>query len=565
MNTRYILTFMSVMMMLGLQGCSDNYDIDNKPIVGERTLLLDEHDGAFSLNCGAEPKTYEIQVESNTLWKVDVNCTGGWCSVDKMSGRGSEPFGIVLRDNMLEKRTCSVMVYTVNAAGDAIPSEQGGKSITITVSQESSDVRLSPSSVAPLKPSENELLHFNIIANVEWTLDVSYEDDNGAKFITIKPESGMQEVGDGTYKGNADASFNISVADNRTAMARTAYLNLRGSTSTSVYTVELTQSKADYTFDVSPLGNQVIAAKGDDINFSVYSSVSDWKIVPSQEDMPSWIKFTKMSGEMSDNSVTTVATIAPNLTSEERQITVYFQPLQTQYEGLSVTITQRAFDFTFTMSSQGAHEIVSEKGGSLSFDLDSRFDWRLETPSWISANMVNGSSSSSSRVINLTVEPNAANSDRNGTIYVYPQSTVFDTVTVDPQNANVQPISFSVTQYGGHAPAISQPWVMDGYTQTSAIVEFNYYSPFVDIVEAALQWKKEDAPESDWNSVNASVSDPIAGKVTVELTGLDPATRYVARGYVRPILGEPNTGIATYPFTTAGQYPGSGHNPTPSK
>ncbi len=87
--------------------------------------------------------------------------------------------------------------------------------------------------------------------------------------------------------------------------------------------------------------------------------------------------------------------------------------------------------------------------------------------------------------------------------------------------------------------------------------------PFARIVEAGLQWKKEN--DADWNTSTVAVSNPTDGTVTVDLTGLEGATKYVARGYVNDENGSITYGTVTYPFTTAGKLPGSGDNPTPTK
>ena len=201
----------SVFMMLGTYSCSDNLDSDLIPTLGERTLTVDGHETAFTMNLNAGPSTTEIKVESNTLWKVEVVCEGGWCSVDKVSGRGNESFSMSLRDNMISKRTCSVTVYMVDAQGEKLEGVPGS-SLTITVTQDVSDVRLTPSSVAPFKPQGNERQLFEVIANVAWTLDVSYEGDNASEFVVITPESGdINAVGDGSFQGEDTATFYICI------------------------------------------------------------------------------------------------------------------------------------------------------------------------------------------------------------------------------------------------------------------------------------------------------------------------------------------------------------------
>lgn len=561
MNTKHIyLILASALMLLGLPGCSNNVDSDLMPTVGDRILTVDGHDTAFTMNFSAAPSSNEINVESNTLWKVEVVCEGGWCSVDKVSGRGNESFSIILRDNMIAKRTCSVTVYMVDAQGEKLEGV-AGSSLAITVSQDVSSVQLSPSSLAPFSPQPTGREKLTVIANMGWTLDVTYEGENPIEFVTITPESGnMQPAGNGSFSGNGEASFWVSVADNRTAADRKAFLNLRAEGDVGSYTIEISQNKSDYTFDVTPSENQVVAADGGSIAFGVLS-ISGWKVDCSAD----WVTFSVPSyTEGSNSRVETVATFAPNSDGRERSTIIRFTPTESQYQGLSVSVTQRGYDLMFSLSSADGSEVVMESGGSLSFDLDSRFDWVIDTPTWVSANPYSGTASNTSRLINVSVDANTYNSNRTGFVTVTPRPTeVAGGITLNPANLGIEPLRFSVTQFGGREAAISVPWILDGYTQTSATLEFNYYSPFAAVTEAGLQWRREDATE--WNTKIATVSDPTDGTVTVELNNLDPATKYVVRGYVRDANGAVKYGTTSYPFTTAGIYPGGGDNPTPNK
>lgn len=559
MKTRHIfLILASALMMLGLPACSDNTDAGLMPAVSERRLAVDGHDGAFTISLSAAPSTSEIKVESNTLWKVEVVCDGGWCSVDKVSGRGNESFSMILRDNMIAKRTCSVTVCMVDKDGEKLK-DVPGSSIAITVTQDVSNVRIDPSSLPPFSPQGNPREEIRVVANVEWSLDVSYEGANPSRFITVTPAGGdMRDDGGGTFSGNGEASFYLNVEDNRTAADRKAYLNLRSDA--GEYSMEISQLKSEYTFDVSPVENQVAAAAGGTIRFGVLSIVG-WDVSTSAD----WISFSVPSyAEGSDSRVETAAAVAPNASGRERSAEIYFEPKDDRYQKLSLTVTQRGYDLAFAMSSSDGSAVVMEGGGQLSFDLDSRFGWKIATPSWVSASRYEGDASEKPEVIDLKVEANLTNNNRSGVVTVTPQPTGFaGGVTLDPKVLGIEPLRFSVTQFGGREAAISVPWIVDGYTQTSAVIEFNYYSPFAEVSEAGLQWRKEDA--SGWNDSPSAVSNPTEGTVTVVLDALDPATKYVARGYVKDANGAVKYGTVSYPFTTAGRYPSGDDNPTPSR
>lgn len=451
MKTKYIYGILAAGLMTLSTACSNNLDTDLMPIVTERTLTVDGHDAAFKLNFNAGPSTNEINVESNTLWKVEVICDGGWCSVDKVSGRGNESFSMNLRDNMIASRTCSVTVYMVDAQGEKVEGVPGS-SLTITVTQDVSAVRLTPSSLTPFKPTGNERQLFEVTANVDWTLDVTYETANSNKFITIMPESGdMQPVGDGSFKGNDAATFYINVADNRTAADRKAFLNLRSDVGN--FTVEISQIKAEYSFDISPAEIQVIPSEGGQIQYGVLS-LSGWKVSTAAD----WITFSRTEGEGSQNREETIATIFPNTTGAVRSADIHFTPTDEAYQGLTVTVKQAAND--------------------------------------------------------------------------------------------------SVA-----SPAVSIPWLINGYGQTFATVQFNFYSPYTAIAEAGMEWKKEVA--TDWNVETVTPENDTQSTVTFELKGLEPATKYVARGFVKDADGNVTYGAVSLPFSTAALYPFNGDNPTP--
>ena len=239
MKTRNIyMMLVSLMMMLGMSACSDNYDAGLKPTKNQLELKVDGHTSGFSVDYGAEPdNNIKVEVESNTLWKVSIECEGGWCTADKMTGRGNETITLSILENINKERSARVMVYVVDADGDAV-SNEGTTSIEMTLKQAVSDVRLSPSSLEPFEAQNPRSQEFSIVSNVNWTLDVSYEGENPTEFVMIAPLSGMTPNEDGTYSGSAGATFRMTLQDNRTAADRKAFLNLVSAVSR--YTIEIT-------------------------------------------------------------------------------------------------------------------------------------------------------------------------------------------------------------------------------------------------------------------------------------------------------------------------------------
>lgn len=557
------------MVMLGISACSDNVDGELKPTSNERVLQLSSEgqttsdngrDHAITFdNLDAGSRDIPVTVSCNTLWKVEVSGNSGWCSVDVARGEGNGQFTISITNNRGEFRDCTVSVSQIDNEGNTY---KGGNTAEIVITQDGSEVYITPSSL-DIFPAENPRdQEFEIVANTTWTLSVRAESELTGNFITITPIEGMTEAAGGnqTFTGTGNARFRISLQNNGTAVVRKAYIELKSENGN--YSVEISQQKSEYTFDVSPNTTRYIPALGGDIDFDVYSPSYGWDIILPEN--AGWIKCPQTSFEKNESRVKAVMTVEQNNTGRERNATIYFESQNKAYDRIPVMVVQSGYDLTFAISSQDASEVVMENGGSLSFDLDSRFNWIIETPTWVSASETSGDGSASARRISLKVEPNSTNSNRTGTVTVIPQTTTFDgEITLNPKEIGIESLRFSVTQFGGREAAVSVPWLLDGYTQTSATVEFNYYSPFARIVEAGLQWKKEN--DADWNTSTVAVSNPTDGTVTVDLTGLDAATKYVARGYVKDENGSIKYGTVSYPFTTAGKFPGSGDNPTPNK
>ncbi len=534
--------------------CSDNYDAVYMPQESVRSLELQVESPDYAnerLNLGAARSTTEVKVLSNTRWAVEVTDEGGWCDVDLTSGSKDGSFRITVRDNMDAVRYAKVIVYKVDASG--VKETTGSRQIDIT--QEMSNVRLSPNALESFPADATSSQEFEIVSNVAWTLTVNYQSEGDTRFITITPLTGMTEGEDGSFTGNENARFSLSLAPNRTAARRTAMLILRSEVAT--YSVDISQLGSDYTFDVSPSESQVVAAEGGTINFGILS-LSDWDI----QQAPDWITFSRTTGDKSESRVETVATILPNNTTGERNAQIYFKPRDAQYQQVSVSIVQRAFTFGFTVSPSDGLGIISEAGETRTLKIDSTFDWTLELPSWVKADRTSGMASLSEQTVTLTVDANTTNANRTGSVKIVPQTTRFGgVVDITPSSVGVGIAILSVIQFGGREPAVSVPWIVDGYTQTAATIEFNYYSPFYDITDAGLEWRREDS--ADWIKTSSTVADPKEGVISVALTNLDAATKYIARGYVVYADGKVKYGTATVPFTTAGQRPTEGDLQTP--
>lgn len=555
MKNKYFYGFLSIMLLcLICTGCSDNLDSELIPSSSvTRTLMLNGSTENVILNINAGSATRTIDVESNTRWTVEVTGGSGWCTTDVLSGIGNSSFTIKILENPGERRTCKVTVTAVDAEGQVDNNKALTKDVEIV--QGTSDVRLSPSSVETF--SANESTHtFDIVANVSWTFDVTYETADTPEFVVVSPIENMTENGDAGYKGTGDARFLITVLANGSNAFRLAFLNLHSEVGD--YSVEIVQNKSELIFDVTPVGTRHVGAEGGALEFGVLSH-SSWKARCSD----SGVTLSPSEGQAGNERQTVTAVIAPNTSRDVQTFTIRFIPDAANYVPQSVEVVQPPFDMTFALSSAVASDVIMETGGTAAFELDSRFNWEIVMPSWISADAVSGDGSSSTRRVLLTVAANTTDANRTATVTISPTATqVAPGAVLEPENLGIVPLKYSVTQFGGRQPAISVPWLGDDYTQTTVNIEFNFYSPFYRIVEAGIEWQAED--DSDTGRLTTVPADPTDCTVSFYLRNLSPATKYVARGYVKDSEGNVKYGNWSYPFTTGGRYPGNEHNPTPS-
>lgn len=546
--------FAAGVIALGLPGCSDNYNDVLEPLETTRTLTLDVESTDYDsntgmLSLGASTSQTEVKVESNTRWMAEVaDCDGGWCDISAFAGTGNGTFDISVRDNMQELRTCFVRVYKVDAEGN----KDLDSSRQITVRQVASDVRLSPSSLEPFAAADPQTKEFSIVSNVAWTLTVTYEEGTISEFVTITPISGgMESTGNSTFTGNGDTRFNLSLQSNRTAASRKAYLTL--SSSASEFTVEITQQASEYTFEVTPATNQIVPAEGGTIRFGV-RALSDWTINCGA----TWITFQPSSGTASDVPVEVIATIQPNTTRAERPVEIKFAPTNADYKGETVMLNQQAFDFTFQF--EMGHEIIGMSGGEVPYTINSRFNWELIIPTFCSGT-TSGEGSVQTRSGQIRVESNPSNSVRTGEVTLSPLPTEFNGVLINPSDISLQPITLPFTQYGGQNAAVSVPWVLNDFTQTTATVQFNYVSPYFDITETGIILTRED--DGNQREILGTIPAPKEGLVSIDLTGLQPATYYLVRSFVTDSRGQRVYGSVTVRFRTGGERPNESDNPTP--
>ncbi|MDE7418739.1 MAG: hypothetical protein K2N35_00850 [Muribaculaceae bacterium] len=560
MNTKYIYGIIaSVMLMIGVVACSDNFNANLEPFETETTLSA-QIDGTDlrKLTFSAEPQDTTITIISNTRWAVAVS-DGGWCSVNVVSGRGNGSVVLSVLEDMISDRDCEVVLYKLNAQGERI---NDGRWI-IAVNQKSSDVKLSPASLEPFPAQPLKGAEFEITAtNVVWTLSVNYGKED-VKFISIQPISGMTETPDGNYTGTENAKFSISLQNNGTAAVRNATLELTSNAGS--YSVEITQQKSEYTFDVSPNSTRYIDPRGGEEEFFI-RSLSGWNVSTNED----WITFSDSGmSEGSDSRVGIKAFFSPNTNGRSRRGVIYFKPVNEGYVPVDVEIVQNGYDLEFEVSLSNGEDPVTAAGGELTYSLDSRFDWAVSFPDWIKINdnpTASGKASDTRQTVNFSIEVNNSYSSRSDSIVFTPLATdgFAGNVTLDPSKVGVYKKKFFIEQEGGQKAAISVPWIGEIYEHNKLMLNFNFYSPYYEVVEAGLRWKKEGADE--WaGSESVVISNQKSATVSFLLEGLQTLTSYVAQGYVKYSNGEIVDGKICEPFTTAGFYPGIDSNPAPNR
>ena len=575
-NAIYGLLAMAAMAP-SLSGCSDNIDMQYEPTKTAKRLTASAfptQTGTFSdqvLTLAATPSATTVNVSSNTRWSVKVEVEDGWCAATAYSGSGDGSFEIRTLENLGDKeRRCVITLNAVDAQNNVISGENGA-SYAITVIQNYSDVHLSPSDLQPFAAKAPEPEEIQIVANedIEWTLALSYEDredSQAAGFMNIVAPSGpaISDQTESGFRGKGNASFTLTLDDNRIAADRVGYITLTSGVGT--YTIEVRQLGTQFTFDVTTDDYKTVPTQGGAMTFGVYSPLIGWEI----QGCPGWITFTPDKGKADERNRTPVtATIAANPSGSERQAEIFFVPKgenESLYQKYSVRIVQDPNDFTFTADIAGG--VVGETGGEKVIGLDSRFDWELgELPDGVTADRYSGRASAQIQTITVTVGRYEGNT-RDIPVRIIPVPTDFTGLKdVNPLEAGVSSLEMTITQFGGKDAAVSVPWVT-GFTQTEATIEMNYYSPFEEVTAAGIQWKEYvagDNSEDNWNTMeDTGFEKGKSGYATVNITGLKAATPYVARGYV-VVNGKVKHGPVTAPpFTTAGIRPGSDDNPTPN-
>lgn len=563
----------TMVSLLLASGCSDNQDQLYEPHKIDTELEVGILGGQFSenstLNLTSAASSTKLVIQSNTQWSVNFNDdAGSWCSASVYRGMANDTITLNVLQNLGNERRGTVVFNTIDAEGNTINTENGGSTYSFTVIQSNSSLTISPSDLDPfaaINPAEQEF-RITTNENINWTLSVTYEATQTSRFISVSPDDNMRQVegSDSEYEGYGSAGFSISLSDNVMEAERIGYLTLTSEIG-NYPPIEIKQLGTEYVLSVSVNGSRDIPADGGSIRFEVFSPQSAWKVSGA----PDWLTFDIPDGKADPNSSISVnATVAPNPYQYDRSATIMIESTAdnaSSYPKFQTNIVQLGNDFTFQTDVEADLGVIMEEGGELTLNVDSRFDWRLDLPSWVTSDKTSGTGSISNQKVTLNIVGNRGDT-RNGNVKVIPLPTSFAGLgQINPENMGIAAHVLRLTQYGGHEPAVSVPWVTD-IGQTSATVEFNYYSPFYDVTEAGLRWRR--LGEDTWHTVeDLAIADSHTGYVTCRLDGLTAATQYEFRGYVVYRRDDSDVtkegAVSGTPLTTAGTRPGGGDNPTP--
>lgn len=408
-----------------------------------------------------------------------------------------------------------------------------------------------------------------VTSNTRWTVEVA-------------DEGGWCSVD--TYSGLGEGEFTISVKDNLRNEARqgTVTIRMAGAGGETFGSWPIYVSQAASSINITPQSVQTFPAEASETErnnaeFTIQSNVP-WTLTVTFHETAAFLTVAVLEGNMAPDGgggsgelsyagsgeARFRIDIQNNRTAVDRRATLTLKgegTVDSKTVEISQSRTANVFDVSPTES-----QLMGAEGGTREFGVISIFSWSVSCAAdWITFTRETGESSDQRVPTTAIVAPNDTGFERSTQIWFTPD-----------RNSGVEPISVWISQTGSRDPAISVPWLADGYGQTFATVLFNYFSPFVSVTEAGLQWRRDGDVEWESRSVAVTGGDTpdaaegitvrgnaLSGTVTVDLTGLDPAMDYVARGFVRDAGGAVVYGTATYPFRTAGKFPDQGDVPTP--
>ena len=403
---------------------------------------------------------------------------------------------------------------------------------------------------------------FTVTSTTRWTVEVT---DCDGSWCQISYGEGNSD----TAGHIGDGSFTVDAAPNRSGDPRecnvTVYAIESDGThipgkSVEVHVVQDRQSiQVDHSFNeitYQGTGNSnlpVITVKANQA-WEVSTSHTWVKIVPSAAMDGNMYTPPTDSGEERTVSFEIRVDANPGTSVRYAEVTVS-SPTQA-FTPIRVNVTQSASTETFFVTPTEAQ--VSWEGEVVELSIYSpRESWTVQAISagdWVTLDRTSGDASNDPVSIKATVRKNDTAVPRQASV-VFTRANNMGTTVV-----TINPFASAEAPSPDSQPKISDPWLLSGWTANFAEVCAYFNSPVIPIIGAGVYYRSVSDPENDHGTVEGTINDN--NRITAELTGLKPETRYEVWAFVRYHRGDEtmvSTGGAIY-FTTPGLNgdPGSG-------
>ena len=297
-------------------------------------------------------------------------------------------------------------------------------------------------------------------------------------------------------------------------------------------TITLTQGRNNESMEVSSHILEFGESSGEQV-FSITSNTR-WAITGGAD----WLTVSVTEGQ--DNGSVTVVAQA-NTTEYERN--AVYTVTGNGGSVIQVNVTQKAKNVYLNLEPEQIPAVA--KGGTYSFQVLCNTDWTVtaDVTTWLQLDTRNGSGE---RPVQVTLQDNVTSEARQANIRITTSSGLHVSTCV-------------ITQAGATVPSMTQPAVSD-ITRYEAQVSSTFTSS-LDATQGGFCYSLNPGPTISDKTVTVDGVSGQSGQLSATLTDLTSGRTYYVRSWVRNANGIGYSSEAT--FTTSGNIPGSGENPTP--
>ncbi len=309
-----------------------------------------------------------ISVMANQPWTVSSETS--WLKLSDNSGTSEATLSVTA-----EKNT------STSSRSGTVTFKAGGKTYTVSVTQEGADPTFSISPTSLSFTSSAGSKSVSVTSNTSWTVS------SGVSWLTLSKTS-----------GTGNASVSLTTEENTSTSSRSGTVTFKSGGKT--YTVSVSQEGADPTFSISPTSLSFTSSAGSK-SVSVTSNTS-WTVSSGV----SWLTLSKSSGT---GNASVSLTTEENTSTSSRSATVTFKSGGNSYT-ISVTQEGAAPSFSVTPTSLS----FTSSMGSKSVSVTSNISWAASSNvSWIT---LSNNSGLGNATVSLTVEDNTTTSSRSGIV-----------------------------------------------------------------------------------------------------------------------------------------------------